>query len=561
MARDLRCAPVPRRRSSGLCLWVVLLGAASACREPLPEQVAGDVPALAPSAVSTVPTAWLDEETNCLEELQAALLQPPLAGAPSFEAKRAQILGRAKGEPSLLIRSPQASASLSPKAKRFREKLEQASAQAYELFRSYSSIVSSKPVARETLLTEGYLYADQPSLAFGLSHVVRLEHLFFENRLWIQRGSTLIEVERTKRDDGEYQYVEVGTGDPPRRATLRFLDRVASSRAELGEPLHRDLLPLRERLGFDSTSVRHISAEHLVLDAHYGALSVPTLVTNEDIVVQLRCEAIAPNIREELLRSRKERLQTRALRGQVKNAIDEQIDEALPFDEPRTEVGQEDGKLREAWHEAYFRRRTRYSYNGDNYYVFGAGGRPRVPQVCIDFIADTFERASGSWFAPRGQPPARTQGGIDFDQMDLGSRRRVADFVDFADRHPQWFDVWRPEHWVPLENRTRFYDFVSRHREQLQLGDVVVIYGLRDDGEPHYHSFFVYETDPVSGMPIQLASNAVKPQVRSWEGEMHNAPKRSIRVRIRPRASWLASVLDGGRRAVPLSETRSVSSE
>ncbi len=79
--------------------------------------------------------------------------------------------------------------------------------------------------------------------------------------------------------------------------------------------------------------------------------------------------------------------------------------------------------------------------------------------------------------------------------------------------------------------------------EQFLPGDIVVIYGLRDDEKPHYHSFFVYRSDPLSGMPIHLASNAVKPQIRSWEGEMHNAPRRTIRARIRPRAAWLSEIL------------------
>jgi hypothetical protein len=78
---------------------------------------------------------------------------------------------------------------------------------------------------------------------------------------------------------------------------------------------------------------------------------------------------------------------------------------------------------------------------------------------------------------------------------------------------------------------------------------------MRDDGEPHYHSFFVYDADPLTGMPTQLASNAVLPQVRSWEGEMHNAPRRSIRVRIRPRSSWLAEILGDDTEARPAGGT------
>ena len=55
----------------------------------------------------------------------------------------------------------------------------------------------------------------------------------------------------------------------------------------------------------------------------------------------------------------------------------------------------------------------------------------------------------------------------------------------------------------------------------------------------HWHSFFVYRSDPVTGVPMLVASNAGFPRVRSWEVEMRAAPLRSIRTRIRPRLEWL----------------------
>jgi len=73
----------------------------------------------------------------------------------------------------------------------------------------------------------------------------------------------------------------------------------------------------------------------------------------------------------------------------------------------------------------------------------------------------------------------------------------------------------------------------------------VTIYGLRDDGKMHYHSFFVYEADPVTGAPSLVAANAGRPRIRPWEAEMLTAPQRSIRARIRPRLEWLELVLGG----------------
>jgi hypothetical protein len=53
----------------------------------------------------------------------------------------------------------------------------------------------------------------------------------------------------------------------------------------------------------------------------------------------------------------------------------------------------------------------------------------------------------------------------------------------------------------------------------------------------------IVDADPLSGMPTELAGNAGRPRIRSWEGEMQNAPRRSILARIRPRPSWLEALM------------------
>jgi hypothetical protein len=67
--------------------------------------------------------------------------------------------------------------------------------------------------------------------------------------------------------------------------------------------------------------------------------------------------------------------------------------------------------------------------------------------------------------------------------------------------------------------------------------------GPREDEKLHYHSFLIVDADPLSGMPTELAANAGRPRIRSWEGEMQNAPRRSILARIRPRPIWLDALL------------------
>jgi hypothetical protein len=121
----------------------------------------------------------------------------------------------------------------------------------------------------------------------------------------------------------------------------------------------------------------------------------------------------------------------------------------------------------------------------------------------------------------------------------------VERFIEFTRAHPAEFDVYdlAPEERVSLRNRQQFFAQVYRSRAHYRRGDIVAILGPRDDDKLHYHSFFVVDADPLSGMPTELAANAGRPRIRSWEGEMGNAPRRSILTRIRPRAVWLESIL------------------
>ena len=190
--------------------------------------------------------------------------------------------------------------------------------------------------------------------------------------------------------------------------------------------------------------------------------------------------------------------------------------------------------------------------------MFDSAGRPHVPQVCIDFIVDTLERTSGTWWRARGQPRQRRVGGLDFNSFEVENRRSVDVFLSFAESQPAWFEVnsWSHEQRVPFAQRTRFFDFLYDRRELFIPGDIVVIYGLRDDGKMHYHSFFVVDSDPVTGMPTAVAANAGRPRVRCWETEMLSAPRRGIHARVRPRLGWY-ELLVGHDRTVAAGEVPS----
>jgi hypothetical protein len=96
-----------------------------------------------------------------------------------------------------------------------------------------------------------------------------------------------------------------------------------------------------------------------------------------------------------------------------------------------------------------------------------------------------------------------------------------------------------PEEQVRLQSRDRFFATLYERRDEYRPGDVVAIFGLRDDDKYHYHPFFVFEADPVTGMPTLVAGNSGRPRIRALGVEMAPAPKRKLFARLRPRLEWL----------------------
>lgn len=227
----------------------------------------------------------------------------------------------------------------------------------------------------------------------------------------------------------------------------------------------------------------------------------------------------------------------------------DEVDEALPFDEPLHEFGfQLDGTLRGRWLEAYMQGRRKYEFNDDEYSVFDSKSRPIVPQVCVDFLTDTLERASGTWWAPRGDPPGRIVGRLYFDGMegvDRTEMRRAPGFVSFAKERADAFEVLDVQEQVELGDEEAFYAYLEDHLSDFGLGDAILIKGKTpwDLHHVHFHSFFVYETDPVTGMPIVIVGNAGRPSLRIWQTEVRRTPKRAIVERIRFKTPWLESIV------------------
>lgn len=464
-----------------------------------------------------------------------------MPGAPGFEAHRAAIVGRAKSEPVLFRRAPELATDVTTEVTSLRSQLDKSPSPGWALHGLYGHLRNRPEVARGVLLREGYLYSESPDLAAAFVDFVELHHLFNEKELVIQRGTALLNAK--KGSSFWYEY----TDGPERgqRARLLFLDRVWPKGTDPGPPLHVALRGVAASAGFEHMRVDHISEKYLVAKLRYGGDWVPALLSTDGAELAIECEAIPPEIEGRVKAARSLTLKRQRVLESLRSAMVAMVSESLPFDEPLTEEGQQDGNLRPAWRWAYTHGWDSYTFNDDGYTVFDVKGRPRVPQVCIDFITDTLERASGTWWMGRDSERQRVLGGIDFDDIGIENRRSVDVFIRWAEEHPEWFDVYRlaPEERVRFMERPSFFSHLADNVDRYMPGDVVAIHGPRADGENHWHSFYVYDWDPLTGMPMLLASNAGRPRIRTWEGEMRAAPLRSIHTRIRPRMDWLSQVI------------------
>ena len=521
-------------------IWLALSCALVACAEagPPPEPAA----IAAASAAVQVATPEPTPAAACRARIAQAERLAAEPGAPGLEAKRGEILGRAKAEPVLFRRAPTPLQDVTGEVRSLRSQLASSPSPGWALHGVFKTVRNRPDVARALLLSEGYLYSEVPSLAASFVDVIELHHLFREPEVTLQRGSQILHARKGK----SFWYEYVDGPERGQRARLLLLDRVWASGGDPGAPLHLDLRRVVAETGIERVRVRRITAEHVVIDARHGGHWVPTLLSvKEGARLALECQADPEAHQAEVNQARG--LAVRRLRAfdGVRAAIVDMVSEALPFDEPRTEEGQQDGNLRPAWRWAYTHGWDSYTFNDDSYMVFDLQGRPKVPQVCIDFITDALERASGTWWAARSAERQRLRGHVDFDEIGIENRRSVEVFLRFAKDRPELFDVspLSEVERIRFLDRGAFFTHIGEHADRYLAGDVIAIHGPRGDGENHWHSFFVYDTDPITGLPTLLASNAGRPRIRTWEGEMRAAPLRSVHTRVRPRLEWLESVI------------------
>jgi hypothetical protein len=484
--------------------------------------------------------------STCEREFKAVFGEPELPGTPELDERRASVLLYAKAEPTVFVRKPLPPAHSGAVSEAYREQLSTTSSPWSQLKRLWGVFSANPELGRSVLLREGYLYADKPELAFALVDLVTAQQLFSDKEIWIHRGERVLHAERKKAG----YYVFTDGPERGRQVKLVLFDRIGA-----GEPppaLHRDFRALRDRLGFDRAKVVRASYHHVIADLRYGSIWVRTLLGSRGARLDLECEAGSPEASAIVKRVRAKHRREQHVLGLLRGAIADGIADGLPFDEPLTEYGQQDGKLRGRWQTAYLAGKNHYEFNDDKYQVFNGLGRPLVPEVCVDFVFDTLERASGTWWRARGEPRQRVIGGVDFKTLEDETMRRATSVIDYATNHPERLDVYElaESERVPFKLGRELASYLVDQADRYQPGDIVLIRGHAPWDKPwkprvmHFHSFFVYETDPTTGQPLALAGNPGRPLLQTWQFEAFRTPQRSIWYRIRPRLAWLESIFE-----------------
>lgn len=473
----------------------------------------------------------------CRTRANAATAEPDLGGTPAYDANRADVLGRAPGEPMVFVREPKRLASeLMTDAQRAIASSFDRSPPGVRVARLIKQHSNNPGVLRTILLPEGYVYASDPYDAAAVVRSLELKHAFDDPVLWLQRRDEVFRLERGKlRKTVVYRYADGARKG--QEAQLLFGDRVAAHPGDLANPLHRDLRTLARDVGFDRTQIEHRAASALVTKVRFGDRWVRGVMVSEGARLRLAClveprETVAHV--EAWIRDNSHRIRARR---EMEKVIDDMVDEGLRFDRPiDAEDHFQDGVLRPLWRDAYRRGQTGFGHDGRSYPVYMADGRPSPPQVCVDLVLDTYERTSGTWFRPRGEAPERVVGRLDFNELGIKNRRGVIAFGDFAESNPSLFTFRRfePAERIPFGRRKEYFANLVKLADSFGPAHVVAIQGRKRDGYIHQHAIFIETVDPVTGFPHGLFDQMKRPRRRTWEGIMAEAPARSLYYVARP---------------------------
>ena len=409
---------------------------------------------------------------------------------------------------------------------------------------------------RTLLLRDGgVLYVEDARAASDIYRFVSVSDLFDDEVVWHRRGDAIHKLTRLNRRT--YAFAEGPRAG--QRVRLLIFDRLAPTRQEVEGRLGWDLLRLRPELALKAFQVRRQSHDLLRGRAvTRTGLQIDAAAFELDGALTLALIIPSDKRRETLAQFNRDRAGSAIKKGIIK-AAEDMVAEELRFDEPLTEEGQQDGHLRPTWQDAYNRGLHSYRYNGDRYTVFTKAGRPNVPQVCVDFVYDTVERWSGKWWAPKGEPRTRREGFVDVDTwVSKVERRKVSQLVEMAAEHPDRLDLvlWSSRDQIPYSSEAAFYARLEKLGDSTLPADIFTIHGLKLDGRNHWHSFLIYDLDPIYNTPWLVIGNTGHARIQPWHAVMRTGPKRAITARIRWREDWLEAQRSSAHHQSPPSAQR-----
>jgi hypothetical protein len=187
-------------RCSALLVLVALAGCERTGAPPSPS-----VAPVASSPADAARERAQAEERACRERLGQIIERPRLPGAPGFEGKRVELLGRGKGEPVVFLRTPRFEQDLPLRLSLIRDEMRRKSPwlgipRAFEQLRYFPQDL------RRLFLAEGYVYSESPAEAAVLIDVLTFGRLFREPELWVARGGETFRVVRDKQ--GAYRHAD-----------------------------------------------------------------------------------------------------------------------------------------------------------------------------------------------------------------------------------------------------------------------------------------------------------------------------------------------------------------
>ncbi|MFO0550655.1 MAG: hypothetical protein U0271_19835 [Polyangiaceae bacterium] len=568
-------ARTPRGVRLTMVAWLDILGRSlaltavcgvAACSRPADSAEKGsastDSTSTSAAGTSTSPTAEKSPAVEqgdpdfdaCETEWKASEGKGRKFGEGPVEEHRSWFLGRARGAVALFVRPPvlasgEGDKKLADEVKRF-----QGDAAGYRVTKLLGRNKNNKAFARAVLLREGYLYAEDPDDAYELESRVHLTDLFDEQDLTLEHGAETIRLTRNQTKGQETRYDFAEGPNKGKKAQIVFGDRITVAGTTTGPALHRDLLSLSWLEGFERAEILSFGESRILAKLRYGSTWAKAVIDSEGAKLSLRCLAEPRTTRDVVATYLKDTAWRRRALARLRDAVGAQVEEALPFDRPRDEKGPDkDGWLRPHWLSAYMMGRTSFAVENQIYPVFFPDGRPSTPQVCVDFVLDSFERAAGSWYVPQGQKPERVAGRLDLSSYGIVNRRGVLGFFAFAEEHPELFETKKfkgPER-IQFAKRKEFFAYLTEHADEIRSGDVLAIQGMKRDNRIHQHAILLEYVDPLTGFPSGLADQMKLPRRRSWEGIMAEAPARALLYWSHPKEVILRPLDDGAEPTAP----------